>query len=477
MADLPSMKWLGLGASAAPKSSAARDGERQKREAQNAYSQTLPPSNPVSIDRAEQQFITQLTMPVGAAGAVSAPLTNMPSQAELAVLQDLGWQTPELEKPATAKTDDTFNYQDKKIQQSQAFDYGLNAQQIKNLEDLYRDTPGFKPPDADTATSIRVMAEQNELAPVTWKQWDKMTPDQQQAATWNSQLWKASQRDIKLAGKRSTQNWEPERQEKYDARVEAIFGETGGSEIRAINTLKLLEEINFTAVGQDLDEYLSGERLITADEMKNFKVGTADPVAGEIKTTTDRKTLPFSIGPVTPLSAPGPRDSDVTTTTVDNYEEIRSAANLAALDAAAVRALDTEITERMSKADTIGWNVPSVLSPKDEKWTSDKIPMGYGDPAKRGIKPDSPLAEKENWYNLMWLNLNDPEQKLEDVLRDVQISMNSMRASGFTDEQEQEVWDWIDQRTRWHAEYGQPDDLGYPLRDPLEIRKALGWEK
>jgi hypothetical protein len=474
MADLPSVKWLGLGATAAPKSSAARDGDRQKREAQNTYSQTLPPSNPVSMDTAERDFVTQLMMPVGAAGAVSAPLTNMPSQAELAVLQDLGWQTPGLEKPANAKADDTFNYQDKKIQQGQAFDYGLDAQQIKNLEDLYRDTPGFKPPDADTATSIRVMAEQNELAPVTWKQWDKMTPDQQQAATWNSQLWKASQRDIKLAGKRSTQGWDPERQQQYDDRVTAIFGEGGGSEIRAINTLKLLEEINFTAVGQDLDEYLSGERLITAEEMKNFKVGTSDPVVGVIKKTTERETLPFSIGPVTPLSAPGPRDSDVTTTTVDNYEEIRSTANLAALDAAAVRALDTEITERMSSAKTAGWNIPSVLSSKDEKWTPDKIPMGYSNPAYRGIDPESNEAKLEQWYKDMWLNINDPEQKVEDVLAAVE---RSFTVDNFSPQERQEVWDWLDKQTSFQLEYGQPTDIGFSLRDPQEIRRALGWEK
>lgn len=468
MADLPSVKWLGLGASAAPKSSAARDGERQKREAQNTYAQTLPPSNQMSMDQAEQRFITQLTMPVGAAGAISAPLTNMPSQAELAVLQDLGWQTPGLDKPTGAKADDTFNYQDKKVQQGQAFDYGLDAQQIKSLQDLYRDTPGFKPPDQDTATSIRVMAEQNELAPVTWKQWDKMSPDQRQAATWNSQLWKASQRDIKLAGKRSTQDWEPERQQQYDDRVTAIFGEGGGSEIRAINTLKLLEEINFTAVGQDLDEFLSGERLITAEEMKNFKVGTSDPVVGVIKKTTERKTLPFSIGPVTPASAPEARDSDVTTTSVDNYEDVRSAVNLSSLESAAVRALDSTIRERIG----VSWDVSSALGMK--KMTPDDFPIGYSNPGYRGIDPDSFKAQKEQWFNTMWINLNDPEQKLDNVLKDVEISMQK---GGFGPELQQEVWDWVDERTSWYGEYGQPSDLGYPLRDPLEIRKALGWEK
>lgn len=473
MADLPSVKWLGLGASAAPRSSAVRDGERQKREAQNTYAQTLPPSNQMSMDQAEQRFITQLTMPVGAAGAVSAPLTNMPSQAELAVLQDLGWQTPGLEKPTSAKTDDTFDYQDKKVQQGQPFDYGLDAQQIKSLQDLYRDTPGFTPPDQDTATSIRVMAEQNELAPVTWKQWDKMTPDQRQAATWNSQLWKATQRDIKLAGKRSTQNWEPERQQQYDDRVTAIFGEGGGSEIRAINTLKLLEEIDFTAVGHDLDEYLSGERLITADEMKNFKVGTSDPVVGVIKKTTERKTLPFSIGPVTPASAPEARDSDVTTTSVENYEEVRSAANLANLDSAAVRALDAEIKERVASTEG-GWNIPSLLSSKNEKWTSETIPMGFGSPARRGIDPESNEAKLEQWYKDMWLNINDPEQKVGDVLAAIE---QSFTVNSFSPQEQQEVWDWIDRQTRWQQEYGQPKDLGFALRDPTELRRELGWEK
>ena len=469
--DRPSMKWLGLGTSASAKSSATRDGERQKREAQNAYSQTLPPSNQMSMDQAQQRFVAQLTMPVGAAGTVSAPIANTPSQAELAVLQDLGWQTPGLKDPAGKKPDDDlFNYQDKRIQKSQGFDYGLSDQQIKGLEDLYKDVPGFKPPDENTATAIRAMAESNELAPVTWKQWDKMTPDQQQAATWNSELWKATQKDLKLAGKRSQQQWSPERQQKYDERVTAIFGETGGSEVRAINTLKLLEEIDFTAVGQDLDEYLAGDRLITEDEMKNFKAGTSEPVAPEIKTAASQSAAPRAGYPGS-FSPVGPAEPKITTE-ITNFADLRSSENLAKLDASAVRALDSTIRERMGVNDDIGWNVPSTLGLK--KMTPDDFPMGYANPGFRNIDPDSQQAGLEQWYKDMWLNINDPEQKVGDVLQAIEKSFTTYK---FSSKEQQEVWDWLNQRTAWNAEYGQPQDSPFPLRDPQEIRKALGWEK
>ena len=468
MANPPSMKWLGLGATSSAKSSLIREGEEKKREADIAYTKTLPPA-PVQYSDGW----------VGNSGGVSAtvnasaPLTNTPSQAELAALQDLGWKTPGLEAPAGKKPveDDIFNYQDKRIQESRDFDYGLSEAQIKGLEDLYRDVPGFTPPDEDAATSIRVMAEKTELAPVTWKQWDKMTPDQQQAATWNSQLWKATQKDLKLAEKRSEQAWSPERQQKYDERVTAIFGETGGSEVRALNTLELLEKIDFTAVGQDLDEYLAGDRLITAEEMKNFRVGTDKAVPGEIVTTTQRKDLPFSIVPVTPQSQPEDSPEDTKTTEITNYEDIRSASNLAALDAEAVRALDTTIRDRMSSTETFGWNLQSTFNDKS-KLTPEDIPLGYSNASYRGIDPDSQLADKEEWYKLMWANLNDPDQKVSDVIQDIQISMQK---GGFTPKLEQEVWDWIDKRTRWHREYGSPEELA--LRDPQEIRVALGWEK
>jgi hypothetical protein len=476
MADLPSVKWLGLGASANVKSSAIKHGEQQKREAQNEYAKSLPSSKP-SGPALEQQWVSQQArqqlFPVGATAAVSSAIPNMPSQAELTVLQDLGWETPGLDKPVGKKDDEEpFNYQDKRIKQSEAFDYGMNEQQIKSLQDLYKDVPGFKPPDQDTATSIRVMAEKNELAPVTWKQWDKMSPDQQKAATWNSLLWKATQRDIRLADERSQQDWSPERQQKYDDSVTKIFGEDGGSEIRAINTVKLLEEVDITAVGHDLDEYLSGERMITAEEMKNFKVGTAEPVQAEIRETAGQSVTPRAGYPGS--SAPVGTTTPETGSEITNYEQLRSSENLAKLDAAAVKAVDDEIRERMSSAETIGWNVPSVLSPKEEKWTSDRIPMTYGTPARRGIEPDSYTAQKEEWFNNMWLNLNDPDQKLEDALKDIQVNMQK---GGFDQELQQEVWDWIDRTTRWQGEYGRPDDLGYPLRDPHEIRKALGWEK
>lgn len=470
MADKPSVKWLGLGAATGTKSSVARDGERKKREAEVEYSQSLPPSPQSYSDG----WVGINSSEVSATASAAAPLTNTPSQAELAVLQDLGWKTPGLDSPAGKnKSENIFNYQDKRIEKSHDFDYGLNEQQIKNLEDLYRDMPGYEPPDEDTVTSIRVMAEKNELAPVTWKQWDKMTPDQRKAATWNTQLWKATQKDIKLAGKRAEQNWTPEEQQQYDERVTAIFGENGGSEIRAISTLNLLEKIDFTAVGQDLDEYLAGERLITEDEMKNFKVGTAEPIAGQEQTTTERKRLPFSIGPVTPAAKPENSSEDVTTTRVTNYDEIRSATNLANLDAAAVRALDNTIRDRMSSSDTFGWNMFSTLSDK-KKLTPEDFPIGYSNPGVRHIDPDSYQAQKEAWFKDMWFNLNDSDQKLEDVVKDIQVSMSKGK---FPAKLQQEVWDWIDKRTAWHSEYGQPTDFDYPLRDPNEIRKALGWEK
>ena len=480
MADLPSMKWLGLGATAGSKSSVVREGERQKREADIEYSQSLPapPPRQAAPPVRDWGVVPPVGLGTGAGQPVSAPIANTPSQAELAVLQDLGWQTPGLDSPARKKkTDDVFNYQDKRIQESLGFDYELTEQQIKGLEDLYRDVPGYTPPDQSTADSIRVMAEKNELAPVTWKQWDKMTPDQRKAATWNSELWKATQKDIKLAGKRSEQNWTPEKQQKYDERVTAIFGEDGGSDVRAINTLKFLEKIDFTAVGQDLDEYLSGARLITAEEMKDFKVGTSEPLAPDIKTSANQ-VVDGKFRVVTPragypgsISLVGPSTPEITTE-IQNYEQLRSSANLASLDASAVRALDTALRERMSAGDTMGWNVPSTLGLK--KMTPDDFPMGYSNPGVRGVEPDSFLAKKEAWFKDMWFNLNDPDQKLEDVLKDIQTSM---KVGEFGPELQQEVWDWIDKRTRWHAEYGQPNDTEFPLRDPNEVRKALGWEK
>ena len=473
MADKPSVKWLGLGAKSGTRSSVSRDGERQKREAEIEYTKSLPapPPRPAVPVVRNWGTVPPVGFGTGVGQPVSAPIANTPSQAELAVLQDLGWKTPGLDSPAGKnKSENIFNYQDKRIEKSHDFDYGLNEQQIKNLEDLYRDMPGYEPPSEDTVSSIRVMAEKNELAPVTWKQWDKMTPDQRKAATWNTQLWKATQKDIKLAGKRAEQNWTPEEQQQYDERVTAIFGEDGGSEVRAINTLKFLEEIDFTAVGQDLDEYLAGDRLITAEEMKDFKVGTSEPLAPEIKTSASQSVTPRAGYPGS-MSPVGPSTPEITTE-IQNYEQLRSSANLASLDASAVRALDTALRERMSAWDTMGWNVPSTLGIK--KMTPDDFPMGYSNPGVRGVEPDSYLADKEAWFKDMWFNLNDPDQKLEDALNDIQLSM---KVGEFGPELQQEVWDWIDKRTRWHAEYGQPNDTEFPLRDPNEVRKALGWEK
>lgn len=457
-------------AAAVAKSLAPRSGERQKREAEIAYSKTLPSSQP-SGAQLEQQYVNSLMYPVKGQAGVSAPVGNTPTRTELAVLQDLGWQTPGVQEPPSKK-DDTFNYQDKRIQESETFDYGLSDQQIKSLEDLYKDVPGFKPPDKSVADTIRVQAEQNELAPVTWKQWDKMTPDQQKAATWNSQLWKATQRDLRRADARSIQDWSPDRQDKYDARVEAIFGEGGGSEVRALNTLKLLEEINFKAVGQDLDEFLSGERLITAEEMKNFKVGNPEVVAAEIKTSSAQSVTPRAgyPGSMTPVGTASPEPVKEVT----NGADLRSSANIVNLEALAVKSLDDEIRERMADPKLAGFNLDSTLAVKNMKWTSEKIPMGYSNAGERAIDPNSQEAQLETWYQVLWGNLNDPGKKVSDVIKVMQQDFVNAK---FSPKEQQEVWDWLDQRTRWEGQYGRPESEGVAMRDVMEIRRELGWEK
>src|SRR5574343_2051160 len=139
MADRPSVKWLGLGAKSGTRSSVSRDGERQRRGAEIAYTKSLPapPPRPAAPVVRDWGTVPPVGLGTGVGQPVSAPIANTPSQAELAVLQDLGWQTPGLESPAgKKKTDDVFNYQDKRIQVSYSFDYGLTEQQIKGLEDL-----------------------------------------------------------------------------------------------------------------------------------------------------------------------------------------------------------------------------------------------------------------------------------------------------------------------------------------------------
>jgi len=111
-----------------------------------------------------------------------------------------------------------------------------------------------------TGTSVNGTQQLNE------QQWNALSPEQQRGVVANYALWQAVQADKKLG-----QNvGDVEDAAGYNEAVATIFGEKGGSDIYAPNTLKVLQDLQYSdAETGDLDHFLSGSAISSYDEILN----------------------------------------------------------------------------------------------------------------------------------------------------------------------------------------------------------------
>lgn len=209
-------------------------------------------------------------------------------------------------------------------------------------------------------------------ARLTWKEYDRLSDDQKKAVDFNGLLVDAREKDL-----RSTQGpWSEEKLKQYQQDVTDMFGESGGSDTIAINTVALLKSIDFQAVGQDLDDYLSLDRAITADELKDFKLSNEPVVQG----------TPASVYQTTQGAGP-----------YSNMDALKTPENLAAVDSLAITRSADLIEAAMTDGEKRFWSVATAVNPvlPTEQNIKD-IPYGFGgDIRDKGI----PLEREDGGIN------------------------------------------------------------------------------
>lgn len=205
---------------------------------------------------------------------------SKPTPAEYQIMSALGWKMPEGAEPVA----EDVGYKTEDPRDLVAYTYMPEKEEVQRIEEVYRGMPGYTAPDESSIKkspppmfgSQGVLPQPQELketpivsevqsAALTWDEYDRLSEDQRKAVDFNTLLVRAREAD--LGASHATNE---SQRETYETDVKAIFGERGGSEKYAPNTVALLKQIDFKAVGQDLDEYLSLERAFTADEVKNF---------------------------------------------------------------------------------------------------------------------------------------------------------------------------------------------------------------
>ena len=116
-----------------------------------------------------------------------------------------------------------------------------------------------------------------EVKQMTQEQYDALSDKERAAVDFNSMLVKAVRRDTKMA---DTYNPSPDEKTTYDAAINRIFGEDGGSEIIAPETVAVLNQIGFEDKTADLDDFLNLTAAINQKDLKDLKQ-VAGPTIGE----------------------------------------------------------------------------------------------------------------------------------------------------------------------------------------------------
>lgn len=267
---------------------------------------------------------------------------------------------------------------------------------------------------------------------LTWEEYDKLTPDQRAAVDFNSLLVQAREIDLKTAA--SGTDWYTDAQKKqYALDVASIFGEAGGSETMGYRTVELLKKINFTAVGQDLDEYLSLERAVTAEELKNFKFSGDEA----------KQLSSFN---VSSLAKPG---------IAGDYQAARAPENLAAIDTAAIQAALETYKKRVVE---IGANARDIVTGLGIQLPAPMMmPPGY----ERAGEYESKLDESfKQIYN--FLRQYPTEEGLASLFQD-------FKSQNWEPEAQQQLWAYLNDRTMRERQYFNDEGAE-------QIRTILGWD-
>jgi hypothetical protein len=385
---------------------------------------------------------------------------SKPTAAEYQIMSALGWQMPEDAAPSVVASP----YKTEDPRDLVAYSYMPEKEEVLRIQEVYKGMPGFTAPDEKITEnapppmfgSQGVLPQEAKLketpvatelqqASLSWEEYDKLSEDQRKAVDFNTLLVRAREQDLS-----NSQAFTPDQRKMYDTEVQGMFGESGGSETYAPNTVALLKQIDFKAVGQDLDEYLSLERAFTADEIKGFKIEGMP----ELKQMGEGGT---------------------------NYEGARQRTNVEAAEVAAVTKSADAISKAMQDAtavldtfyatmeqgrlpimDTLGGKPLALSGAPGEQVGFPLTGQTYtvGDEASEKAKffSDNYAAAAAGQMDQVW---------------------ESIRVAGLNDAEQQELFSYFDTRSAQEARWGRPtgslvDTESVTYQKPDEIRAALG---
>lgn len=107
------------------------------------------------------------------------------------------------------------------------------------------------------ASLTQVSTTERELTP---EEWSALTPEQQKGVISSWALYQASKEDAALEANAA-------KDEYFDTDVASLFGEDGGSDKYAPNTLRVLQELGYANQQGDIDNFLDGTAIPTYEDI------------------------------------------------------------------------------------------------------------------------------------------------------------------------------------------------------------------
>jgi hypothetical protein len=341
-------------------------------------------------------------------------------------LSKAGWAVPTAANPDPGMAMLETELDSANARQLAEFSYGLDEGEAARIIDTYGSQ---NPGKALDAKNVRIESRANQAVPLTQDAYDKLSAEQRKAVDFNTLLVDAREKDLMLGPKDNSAV--PDELKTYNERAEKIFGKGGGSEAYAPNTLKLLEDIDFKAVGQDLDEFLSLERTVTSDQLKGW---TGEGGAAQRKNSA------------------GYADAG-------EFGTIRSAENQAKVTADAIAKAGALIEKTLAET-RLGGGVNDFLAHK-----AGEAPA----PGWAGPSFSRPTQAEADWDEVLrgaFGHLADPNTKNLDTF------WGGVQEYGYDEAQVDEIFSYIDARTRDLARSGKTAGG----RTPQEIRALAGLE-
>lgn len=131
---------------------------------------------------------------------------------------------------------------------------------------------------------------------MTWDDYEALSDQQRAAVDFNTMLVEARQKDLKLQDKYEAS---PSQRSTYNQAVERMFGDDGGSQLYAPETVAVLNQIGFEATdarrGDDLDDFLGLKAAITEKNIEDFALPSKQSPAKQVLTGYENAidSLPF----------------------------------------------------------------------------------------------------------------------------------------------------------------------------------------